>query len=44
MAAQECKSLNGRLVNYLKTPAVLRQLLAYIVELPEPGALPSSHG
>ena len=34
---QECKSLNGRLVNFLKAPATLQQLLAYIVEDPKPG-------
>ena len=34
---QECKSLNGRLVNFLKAPATLQQLIAYIVEDPKPG-------
>ena len=38
---QECKSLNGRLVNFLKEPATLRALLSYIVDTPAPGALSS---
>lgn len=38
---QECKSLNGRLVNFLKAPATLQQLLAYIVEDPKPGQIPA---
>jgi hypothetical protein len=34
---QECKSLNGRLVNFLKAPSTVRSLLSYLVELPGPG-------
>lgn len=34
---QECKSLNGRLVNFLKEPSTLRALLSYIVDTPAPG-------
>jgi len=35
---QECKALNGRLVAFLKQPAVLRALLGYLVDAPPPGA------
>ena len=31
---QECKSLNGRLVNFLKEPSTLRALLSYLVDTP----------
>lgn len=41
---QECKSLNGRLVNYLKEPDTLRKLLSYIVDAPAPGAVALLHG
>lgn len=34
---QECKSLNGRLVNFLKEPSTVRSLLNYLVDMPEPG-------
>ena len=36
---QECKSLNGRLVNFLKEPSTLRALLSYVVDSPAPGRL-----
>ena len=36
---QECKSLNGRLVNFLKEPSTLRALLSYLVDVPPQGAL-----
>jgi len=36
---QECKALNGRLVAFLKQPAVLGALLGYLVDAPPPGAL-----
>ena len=36
---QECKSLNGRLVNFLKEPSTLLALLSYIVDTPAPGRL-----
>lgn len=39
---QECKSLNGRLVNYLKEPDTLRRLLSYIVDAPVPGGVAPS--
>lgn len=39
---QECKSLNGRLVNFLKEPSTLLALLSYIVDTPMQGALSSS--
>ena len=39
---QECKSLNGRLVNFLKEPSTLLALLSYIVDAPMQGALSSS--
>lgn len=34
---QECKSLNGRLVNFLKEPSTVQSLLKYLVAMPEPG-------
>jgi hypothetical protein len=34
---QECKSLNGRLVNFLKEPATLESLLSYLVDSPGAG-------
>lgn len=34
---QECKSLNGRLVNFLKEPSTVQSLLTYLVDLPGPG-------
>ena len=34
---QECKSLNGRLVNFLKEPSTLRALLSYLVDVPPQG-------
>ena len=35
---QECKSLNGRLVNFLKEPSTLHALLSYLVNVPSQGA------
>ncbi|KDD72734.1 hypothetical protein H632_c2960p0, partial [Helicosporidium sp. ATCC 50920] len=32
---QECKSLNNRLIDYLKEPEVLQQVLSYLVITPE---------
>ena len=40
---QECKSLNGRLVNFLKEPSTLRALLSYLVDVPPQGAPPICH-
>ena len=37
---QECKALNGRLIAFLKQPAVLAALLGYLVDAPPPSALP----
>lgn len=34
---QECKSLNGRLVNFLKERSTVQSLLNYLVAMPEPG-------
>ena len=39
---QECKSLNGRLVNFLREPSTVRSLLSYLVDLPGPGLHPCS--
>lgn len=36
---QECKALNGRLIAFLKQPAVLAALLGYLVDAPPPSAL-----
>lgn len=34
---QECKSLNGRLVNFLKDTSTLEALISYLVDPPGPG-------
>ncbi len=39
---QECKSLNGRLVNFLKDPSTVRSLLSYLVDMPGPGLTPGT--
>ena len=36
---QECKALNGRLIAFLRQPAVLAALLGYLVDAPPPSAL-----
>ncbi|BDA44664.1 Serine/threonine-protein phosphatase 6 regulatory subunit at N-terminal half [Coccomyxa sp. Obi] len=40
---QECKSLNGRLVNFLKEPSTVQSLLSYLVDMPEPGKDEKQH-
>lgn len=40
---QECKSLNGRLVNFLKEPSTLQALLSYLVDVPPQGAPPKCY-
>ena len=39
---QETKSLNGRLIDYLKQPETVSKLLAYVVEPYEKGRLHNS--
>jgi len=39
---QEAKSLNGRLIDFLKQPAQVSQLLSYVVEPAAPGYPPPS--
>ena len=41
--SQECKALNGRLINFLRERKTVEQLLRYLVQNPEtPGAAATS--